>query len=213
MADNSDIDLKAEVKAALEGADLQTVTPKILRKQLEEKLGIDLSSRRKEIDALIMSEIENQVTSEEEEVSEDEQPTKKGKKVDDDEYNPKASKKAAPKKKAAGRKRKAEDSDNADDEDWGKKKKKSGGGGKKNSAFTKAYKLSPELAELMGQDVMQRHQVVKKVWEIIKDRNLQDPSQKQFAICDDDLFKVMGVKRFKTFGMMKHLKTHFIETA
>lgn len=38
----------------------------------------------------------------------------------------------------------------------------------------------------------------------------QDPSNKQYAICDDDLLKVIGVKRFRTFGMMKFLKNHFI---
>lgn len=63
----------------------------------------------------------------------------------------------------------------------------------------------------MGQDVMARHEVVKKIWQIIKERDLYDPKNKQFAICDDDLFKVMGVKRFRTFGMMKYLKTHFVD--
>lgn len=61
----------------------------------------------------------------------------------------------------------------------------------------------------MGQESMARHEVVKKVWAIIKEKNLYDQSNKQFAICDDDLYKVMGVKRFRTFGMMKYLKTHF----
>lgn len=70
--------------------------------------------------------------------------------------------------------------------------------------------LSPELAALVGQDSMARHEVVKKVWAIIKERNLYDPKNKQFAICDDALFKVIGVKRFRTFGMMKYLKDHFV---
>lgn len=83
---------------------------------------------------------------------------------------------------------------------------KRGGGG-----FTKAHQLSPELAELMGQEMMARHEVVKKIWEIIKSRKLYDPSNKQFAICDDELYKVMGVKRFRTFGMLKYLKNHFID--
>lgn len=39
----------------------------------------------------------------------------------------------------------------------------------------------------------------------------QDPKNKQFAICDDELFKVIGVKRFRTFGMMKYLKNHFVD--
>jgi len=62
----------------------------------------------------------------------------------------------------------------------------------------------------MGSEALPRHEVVKKMWAIIKERNLYDPSNKQFAICDDDLMKVIGVKRFRTFGMMKFLKNHFI---
>ena len=32
--------------------------------------------------------------------------------------------------------------------------------------------LSPELAAVVGQDTMARHEVVKKVWSIIKEQNL-----------------------------------------
>lgn len=70
--------------------------------------------------------------------------------------------------------------------------------------------LSKELAALVGQESMARHEVVKKMWAIIKEKNLYDPNNKQFAVCDDALFKVIGVKRFRTFGMMKYLKNHFI---
>lgn len=81
--------------------------------------------------------------------------------------------------------------------------------GKSGSGYTRAYKLSPQLAHLMGKDSMARHEVVKKMWALIKERNLYDPNNKQFAICDEDLMKVIGVKRFRTFGMMKYLKSHF----
>lgn len=85
-----------------------------------------------------------------------------------------------------------------------------GGGTGKGTGFTRPLKLSPALAELMGTEELPRHAVVKKMWEIIKSRNLYDPKNKQFAICDEDLLKVMGVKRFRTFGMLKYLKGHFI---
>jgi len=213
MADLSTNDLKAEVKAVLKGADLSKVTAKVVRKQIEEKLGIDLVDRRKEIDAFIMAEVEEKVTSEEE-VSEDEveeaaPKRKKAADSDEDDYSP-APKKKAPAKR--GRKKKSADSD----EDWGKKKKaakkpSSGGGPKKATAFTKSYKLSPELGDLVGSEIMPRHEVVKKMWAYIKENKLQDPDQKQFAVCDETLLKVIGVKRFRTFGMMKYLKDHFIE--
>ena len=39
---------------------------------------------------------------------------------------------------------------------------------------------------------MPRHEVVKKLWAVIKERELQDPANKQYAICDDQLLKVIG---------------------
>lgn len=87
-----------------------------------------------------------------------------------------------------------------------------GGGAKRGGGgYTKSLNLSPELAALVGSDMMARHEVVKKIWAIIKERNLYDPKNKQYAICDDELLKVIGIKRFRTFGMMKYLKTHFVD--
>lgn len=63
----------------------------------------------------------------------------------------------------------------------------------------------------MGADSLPRHEVVKKIWAMIKERNLYDPKNKQYAICDSDLLKVMGVKRFRTFGMLKYLREHFLD--
>ncbi|KAK4322003.1 hypothetical protein Pmani_007225 [Petrolisthes manimaculis] len=216
--------------AILKGADLQQITGKKVRQQVEQRLGVDLSDRRKEVDALIMADVEDQVNSHsDEEQSEEEvpkgkdesesEPESEEKGGDDDDYEPGA-KKAARKPKASPKKRKASDDDDSD-EDWGKRKKptkdpenaKKGGGRGKKSAFTKSFKLSPELADVVGSDVMPRHEVVKKLWAVIKERELQDPKNKQYAICDDQLFKVIGVKRFRTFGMMKHLKDHFLEAA
>ncbi|KAK7069340.1 hypothetical protein SK128_009513 [Halocaridina rubra] len=219
----------------LKGADLDTLSAKKVRKQLENKLGVDLSSRKKEIDEIIMADVEDQVNSHsEEDTSEPEvnkgkddsdsepEPEDKGG-DDDDDYEP--GKKA--KKPKIAKKRKASDDEDDSDEDWGKKKKVDlpqapkkaatgggGGGGRgKASAFTKSFKLSDELAAVVGSDVMPRHEVVRKLWAVIKERNLQDPGNKQYAICDDQLLKVIGVKRFRTFGMMKHLKDHFLEAA
>lgn len=221
MADISRDALKEEVSAILKGADLETLSAKKVRKQLEDKLGCDLSERKKEIDALIMADVEDQVNSHsEEEASEDEAPPKKDESASedeaeeddkDDDFDPTV-KKAPRKPKPSPKKRKAAD-DGDSDEDWGKKKKKAGGGRKGKSAFTKSFKLSAELADVVGSDVMPRHEVVKKLWAVIKERELQDPKNKQFAICDDQLLKVFGLKRFRTFGMMKHLKDHFLEAA
>lgn len=78
-----------------------------------------------------------------------------------------------------GKKGKKKGSDSDSDEDWGKNKKapgstaKKGGGGKgKGGGYTRAITLSPELAAIVGAEQMARHEVVKKVWSIIKERNL-----------------------------------------
>lgn len=95
----------------------------------------------------------------------------------DEEYSPNKKAKGAPKaKKGAKGKKKKGGSDSDSDDDWksaGKKAKKTGakrggGGGK----FTKTCTLTPELAAVVGSDQMARHEVVKKVWSIIKEKNL-----------------------------------------
>lgn len=128
----------------------------------------------------------------------------------EEEYSPKKAKPAKA-RKLPPKKKKGSESDS--DEDWGKKMGgKKGGGAKRagGSGYTKTLQLSPELASLMGTEQMARHEVVKKIWGIIKEKNLYDPKNKQYAICDDALLKVIGTKRFRTFGMMKYLKNHFI---
>lgn len=128
----------------------------------------------------------------------------------EEEYSPKkAAKPVKTRKLPPKKKKKGSESDS--DEDWSKKKGgKKGGGRKGGGGYTKPLQLSPELSALVGADSMARHEVVKKVWSIIKEKNLYDPKNKQYAICDDALLKVIGIKRFRTFGMMKYLKNHFI---
>ena len=78
----------------------------------------------------------------------------------------------------------------------------------KPTGFTKDLQLSTELAAIVGTSKAPRHEVVKQLWAYIKENNLQDPTNKQFAICDDKLMKVIGEKKFKCFGMAKYLKDH-----
>ena len=108
-----------------------------------------------------------------------------------------------------GRKRKAAGSDSdagsgaGSGSDQPKKKRKSGGGG-----FSKSLTLSDDLAAVVGTKEAPRHEVVKQMWAYIKENNLQDPKNKQFAICDEKLLKIIGTKKFKCFGMVKYLKNH-----
>lgn len=87
-----------------------------------------------------------------------------------------------PEKPAKKKKKKSNDSDDSGSDDWKetKKKKKSG---QKYTGFTRPYKLSPELSSLMGKEEMPRHEVVKKVWSIIKEKNLYDPKWVRMEFC------------------------------
>lgn len=84
-----------------------------------------------------------------------------------------------------------------------------GGKGGKTTGYLKKLKLSADLAEVMGEDHMARNEVVKKMYAIVKERDLLDPKNRQFAILDPQLQKVFGQKRIRMFGMMKLLGRHF----
>lgn len=195
----------------LENADLSKTTSKSVRLTLEKKLNCELLARKKEIDDLVMDFAQSQASDNDNAESEEEAKP------------PKRAAAAAPKKrKQASSDDDDKSSDDSDSDASYKKKKKpaakkakaAGGASKpkgKGNGFTRPYKLSADLAAVVGADALPRHEVVKKVWAIIKSRNLYDPKNKQFAICDAELQKVMGVKRFRTFGMLKYLKNHFID--
>ena len=76
------------------------------------------------------------------------------------------------------------------------------------AGYTKPMKISPELEAVIGVKEAPRHEVIKRMWAYIKDNNLQDPKNKQFANCDEKLEKVIGESRFKCFGMAKYLQNH-----
>ncbi|XP_053954940.1 uncharacterized protein LOC128861079 [Anastrepha ludens] len=231
MAEISTDELKAEIHAILDTADLSVVSVKKVREQVEKKLNCSLLSRKKEFDSIVMDFINQpqgeseSSQEEEEEVSEVEEVEKKTAKKRPQPTQRKAATKQK-KRKAINDSDSGSESDSGSDSDYEVPKKKgpkkkagggsgaSGGGGgtgRKSTGFTRPYTLSPELSALMGAESLPRHVVVKKVWAIIKERNLYDPKNKQFAICDDELMKVMKVKRFRTFGMLKHLKPHFLD--
>ena len=73
--------------------------------------------------------------------------------------------------------------------------------------------MSDDLAAVVGTKEAPRHEVVKQMWAYIKENNLQDPKNKQFAICDEKLLKIIGTKKFKCFGMVKYLKNHMSSKA
>lgn len=191
-----------------------------MRTDLEQKLNCDLVERKKEIAAVIEQYVADNV-KDDTQSSDDSDSSADN---DADEVKDNKSTKSAVKRSAA-----ASSDDDTTTTDYGRaakaapKKKRATPASKKTTdadgakpkgkgnGFTRPFKLSPELATLMGEPELPRHEVVRKMWALIKGRNLYDPKNKQFAICDAELMTVIGVKRFRTFGMLKYLKKHFVE--
>jgi DNA topoisomerase-1 len=94
-----------------------------------------------------------------------------------------------------------------------KTKGKKGKAKKEKSAFSNqpAYKLSKELAAVVGVEELSRPDVIKKMWEYIKGNDLQDPKNKRRIVPDAKLAAVFGSKEpidmMKLSGLIgKHLK-------
>ncbi|XP_037504232.1 uncharacterized protein LOC119379123 isoform X2 [Rhipicephalus sanguineus] len=216
MAEVPVSELRKAISEMLDGANLDVLSSKKIRLQLEAKYGIDFTDRKKEIDGLVMelisepkvkepekpkksvqqngavsstSTVESSSSDDDDEQDDDEELARK---LQDEEFKSRsrAVKKSRPAKKEPT------------------KKAPKAPGAKRESAYSRKCALSPELAAVVGAEEMARSAVVKKMWSIVRERNLFDPSNKQFAICDPQLMKVFGHKRVRMFGMMKYLKNH-----
>jgi len=91
----SKADLKKEIQEILKDADLDNTSAKKVRLQLQEKLDVDLTERKKEVDQLVMEVIDEQTQDDGEEEEEEEEDE------EEEEEAPPPKKKAAPKKRAA----------------------------------------------------------------------------------------------------------------
>jgi upstream activation factor subunit UAF30 len=65
--------------------------------------------------------------------------------------------------------------------------------------------LSPALSELLRETQLSRPQTVKKIWEYVKERDLQDPEDKRQIRCDEPLRAVFKQDRVHMFTMNKIL--------
>ena len=83
-----------------------------------------------------------------------------------------------------------------------------GTGRKANPALMKPLQPSKELAAVVGSGPLPRPEVVSKVWDYIKNNNLQNPQNKREIMADDKLEKVFGKKSVTMFEMNKHLAAH-----
>lgn len=129
-------------------------------------------------------------------------------------------KKGADKKAKTVGKAKSQDVDRSTPDEMTSTKEKSqkGKGGKSVKAVKEkevkakaarampAYRLSSELAAIVGVSELSRGEVIKKVWDYIKTRNLQNETNKRLICPDEALAKVLGTKdmvdMFKLAGLL-----------
>ncbi|CAJ1930776.1 unnamed protein product [Sphenostylis stenocarpa] len=83
-----------------------------------------------------------------------------------------------------------------------------------NSGIQKAVPVSSELGNFLGSSEVSRTVAVKKVWEYIKQQNLQNPSNKKEVFCDAKLKTIFGGKDKVGFTDIDTLlSNHFVKSA
>lgn len=85
----------------------------------------------------------------------------------------------------------------------GKTATKAAGEKKPNAAFMKPMTPSPNLAAVIGSEAVPRTEVTKRVWDYIKQHNLQDPANKRNINADAKLKLVFGKDQVSMFEMTK----------
>ncbi|AAF39552.1 hypothetical protein C6H88_03840 [Chlamydia muridarum str. Nigg] len=82
----------------------------------------------------------------------------------------------------------------------------------KNSAFMQPVNVSSDLAAIVGTGPMPRTEIIKKIWDYIKQNKLQDPTNKRNINPDDKLAKVFGSKDpVDMFQMTKIVSKHIVK--
>jgi len=71
-----------------------------------------------------------------------------------------------------------------------------------------AVQPSPELGAIVGNEKLPRSQVISKVWDYIKSKNLQNPENKREILADENLKKVFGKDKATMFEMNKYISAH-----
>ncbi|MFB6263616.1 MAG: SWIB/MDM2 domain-containing protein [Bradymonadaceae bacterium] len=78
-------------------------------------------------------------------------------------------------------------------------------------AFNKPLDLSDELADVVGAKKLSRPQVTKRIWEYIKDNDLQKEEDKRRIVADDKLKPVFGSDEVSMFEMTKLISNHLTD--
>ncbi|KAL1192273.1 hypothetical protein V5N11_011200 [Cardamine amara subsp. amara] len=109
-----------------------------------------------------------------------------------------------------GKKKMESDGDSESEEPSEKDKKQK----KEDCVLLASLPLSDGLVKFLGngESSLSRADVVKRLWEYIKQNDLQDPSDKRRIICDEKLKELFEVDSFEDISVSKLLTNHFIKT-
>jgi upstream activation factor subunit UAF30 len=83
-----------------------------------------------------------------------------------------------------------------------------GGARKANPALQKPLQPSKELAAVVGSNPLPRSQMVSRVWDYIKQHNLQNPQNRREILADDKLRPIFGKDKVTMFEMNRYLAQH-----
>ena len=79
---------------------------------------------------------------------------------------------------------------------------------RKPGALSRPLTPSAQLAAIVGDEPLARTEIVKRVWDYIKEHGLQDPADKREIVADDKLRAVFGQNRANMMRMMGLLSPH-----
>lgn len=72
----------------------------------------------------------------------------------------------------------------------------------------KPMHLSEPLAAMLGENQLSRPQTVKRIWAYVKERDLQEPTDKRQINCDEAMRAVFKSDKVHMFTMNKLLVQH-----
>jgi len=79
---------------------------------------------------------------------------------------------------------------------------------KPNAAFMKPLTPSSELAAVIGAQAVPRTEVIKKVWDYIKQHDLQDAANRRNINADTKLRPIFGKDQVTMFELTKLVNAH-----
>ncbi|QLL32622.1 hypothetical protein HG536_0D01440 [Torulaspora globosa] len=177
------------IDAILSASNPDEVTPKRIRKALQELFGVNLNSQRKAVNQLIVERFQ-EVQSRPKVLVTQEELLKRDEALA---HSLHLEEKAAAKKSRSPKVRKS--------------RKGERNPPKNNNLVSRKLELMEPLRGFLGETMLPRTEVVKKLWDYIKENELQNPQDRREIICDSQMEPIFG-KKMTMFSMNKLLSKY-----